>query len=156
MNAQETLFVRQLRLAHMTGKVLVLHIRSQGASTEIHRRVLRLVSSHLSRQHKVNIHCYSADWEIYMAWAKTFPNLTIGMTTLTTKLPDFLKLGRLIPLTQLAVETDSPYLSPAPYGVNLPQLVHHQAQTLAEVRNLPLFMILEETYRNVRRFFLKM
>ena len=156
MTAQETVFVRQLRLAHMTGKVLVLHIRSQGASTEIHRRVLRLVSSHLSRQHKVYIHCYSADWDIYMAWTKTFPNLMIGVTTLTTKLPDFLKLGRLIPLTQLAVETDSPYLPPFPYGVNLPQLVHHQAQTLAEVRNLPLSMILEETYRNVRRFFLRM
>ena len=48
MTAQETLFVRQLRLALMTGKVLVLHICSQGASEEIHRRVLRLVSSHLS------------------------------------------------------------------------------------------------------------
>ena len=91
-----------------------------------------------------------------MAWAKTFPNLMIRVTTLTTKLPDFLKLGRLIPLTQLAVERDSPYLPPVPYRVNLPQLVHHQAQTLAEVRNLPLSMILEETYRNVRRFFLRM
>ena len=80
----------------------------------------------------------------------------IGVTTLTTKLPDFLKLGRLIPLSKLAVETDSPYLPPVPYGVNLPQLVHHQAQTLAEVRNLPLCLVLEETCRNVQKFFLGM
>ena len=43
--------------------------------------MLRLVSSDLSQQHMVYINCYSADWEIYMALAKTFPNLVIGVTT---------------------------------------------------------------------------
>ena len=156
MPAQEILFVRQLRLAQITGKAIVLHIRGQGKSTEIHQRVLGLVSRHLSRRHRIYIHCYSADWDTFVAWSKAFPNLMIGVTTLTTKLPDFLKLGRLIPLSKLAVETDSPYLPPVPYGVNLPQLVHHQAQTLAEVRNLPLCLILEETCRNVHKFFFEM
>ena len=156
MPHQETLFVRQLQLAQVRRKVLVLHIRSQGTSMKIHIRMLRLVSSHLSWQHKVYIYCYSANWEIYMAWVKTFLNLMIRVTTLKTKFPDSLKLRRLIDLTQLAVEIDSPYLPPVPYGVNLPQLVHHQPQALAEMRNPSLSMILEETYRNVRRFFMGM
>ena len=61
MPAQEILFVRHLRLTQITGKAMVLHIRGQGKSTEIHQGVLGLVSRHLSRRHKIYIHCHSAD-----------------------------------------------------------------------------------------------
>ena len=132
MPAQETLFIRKLCFAQITGKALLLHIRGQGKSKEIHQRVLGLVSCYLSRQHSI------WNWDTYTAWSKAFPNLMIAVITMMAKLPDFLKLGRLIPLLKLAVKTNSPYLPTVSYEVNLPQLVHHQARTLAEVRNLPL------------------
>ena len=62
---------------------------------------------------------------------------------------------RKLPLDRLLVETDSPYLAPAPYRGkrNEPAFVLHVAETIASVIGLPLQEIAEATSRNARALF---
>lgn len=64
-------------------------------------------------------------------------------------------VAREIPLDQLLVETDSPYLAPQTHRGrrNEPAYVAEVAQTLANVRDLPATQVAETTSANFRRFF---
>ena len=60
-----------------------------------------------------------------------------------------------IPLDQMFVETDSPFLAPQPYRGrrNEPAYVAEVARTVGNVRNLPATRVAEITSANFRRFF---
>ena len=59
------------------------------------------------------------------------------------------------PLDRLLVETDSPYLAPAPYRgkPNEPAYVHFVAEEIARLRDLPLQAVAEATTENFTRLF---
>lgn len=60
-----------------------------------------------------------------------------------------------LPGNRLVIETDSPYLTPAPYRgkPNRPAYVRFVAQALAEVRGIPTEDCVAATTANARRFF---
>jgi TatD DNase family protein len=62
-----------------------------------------------------------------------------------------------VPLDRLLVETDSPYLSPAPFRGkrNEPARTVHTAQVLAEVRGMTPAALAELTTSNFRRLYRK-
>jgi len=61
----------------------------------------------------------------------------------------------LAPLDRLLVETDCPYLTPAPHRGkrNEPAYVRHVVQAVARVRDLPLEAVAQATTENACRFF---
>ena len=62
---------------------------------------------------------------------------------------------RLVPADRLLVETDAPYLAPAPHRGrrNEPALVRHTAERLAAVRGIPPGELIRLTGENARRVF---
>lgn len=64
-------------------------------------------------------------------------------------------VARDLPLDQLLIETDSPFLAPPPHRGrrNEPAYVAEVARTLGNVRNLPAHEVAEVTSANFRRFF---
>lgn len=60
-----------------------------------------------------------------------------------------------VPLERLLIETDSPYLAPAPHRgkVNNPSYVAHVAAQVASVKQLPLEVVAEATTRNFEQLF---
>jgi len=60
-----------------------------------------------------------------------------------------------LPLENILIETDAPFLAPQPYRGkrNEPAYVSEVAKTLANVRNLPPEEIAATTASNFRRFF---
>ena len=53
------------------------------------------------------------------------------------------------------IETDSPYLAPAPHrgDRNEPAYVRHVAERLAEVKDVPVEQVAEVTTRNARAIY---
>jgi TatD DNase family protein len=64
-------------------------------------------------------------------------------------------IAKALPLENLLIETDAPYLAPQPYRGkrNEPAYVVEVARTLASVRNLPPEEVAAATAANFRRFF---
>ena len=73
------------------------------------------------------------------------------------KSQDIRDVARDLPADRLLVETDSPYLAPAPFRGKRcePAYVMHTARKLAEVRGMSLEELAALTTGNVRRLFKK-
>jgi TatD DNase family protein len=65
------------------------------------------------------------------------------------------EVARFVPLERCLIETDSPYLAPAPHRgrVNQPAWVRHVAAKLPEVKNLSIDHVADATTRNFERLF---
>ena len=149
---QEKWFVRQIQAADKLGLPLIFHERdSQGKFLEILKR-------HLPPQRKGVVHCFSGnttDLSAYLALG-----LYIGITgiiTIKTRGANLRELVPEIPLDRLLIETDAPYLTPAPQKNktrrNEPAFVKSVLLKLAEVRQENPEELAKATTANARRIF---
>lgn len=99
------------------------------------------------------IHCFSGT----LAQARSFLELGfhISVTGILTFSKDLQKVVRDLPLENLLVETDAPYLSPAPERGkrNEPWKVKYVSQTLAELKGVSLEEVARVTVENTLRVF---
>ena len=68
---------------------------------------------------------------------------------------DLREVVKQVPLSQLLIETDSPYLAPVPHRgkSNQPCYVSHVAQCVAELRGMAVEAVEEQTRENFFRCF---
>jgi TatD DNase family protein len=131
--AQERSFRWHIGLAKRTGKVLQIHDR------DAHADVLRVLEEEGAPERTV-FHCYSGDaamarrcadqgWYLSFAGPLTFKNGEALREAL-----------RVVPLGQVLVETDAPYLTPVPYRgrTNASYLVPLTVRRMAEVLDVDL------------------
>ena len=87
----------------------------------------------------INIGCY-----ISISGIITFKN--------SKELPDVLSL---IPDDKLLVETDSPYLSPAPNRGknNEPSFITHTVKKIAQIKNIDQKIVIQNTTNNFKKVF---
>ncbi len=101
------------------------------------------------------LHCFSGDAAMLSAGlAAGFMVSFAGPLTFKNagSLPE---LARRVPLDRLVVETDCPYLTPAPHRGqrNEPALVRWTAERLAQLRGMPFDQLARATTDNARRLF---
>lgn len=131
--AQEVSFRAHIGLAKRLGKVLQIHDR------DAHADVLRVLEDEGAPEHVV-LHCFSGDPEMARyctdrGWYLSFAG------TLTFKNAEPLREAlRAVPLENVLVETDAPYLAPVPYRgkENSGYLVPFTVRCMADVRSLPV------------------
>jgi TatD DNase family protein len=106
---QEKWFVRQLETADELQLPLIFHERDS------HGRFLSLLQqTHTSNRTGV-VHCFSGNRKELEAYLELGYYIGItGILTIQTRGTDLRKLVRHIPLNRLLIETDAPYLTPAP------------------------------------------
>jgi TatD DNase family protein len=145
---QREFFVRQLELAKMAGRPVVIHCREAVDDT--------LAILHDFAGVRALFHCFTGTPE--EARQITAAGYFLGFAgAVTFKKSEALRqAAREVPAEQFVVETDAPYLTPEPMRkqkINEPAMVLHTAAVVAAARGMELGEIDQLTTQNVRRFF---
>ncbi|MFJ1644605.1 TatD family hydrolase [Streptomyces sp. NPDC088258] len=146
--AQERSFRAHIEIAKRHGKALVIHDR------DAHADVLRILAEEGAPERTV-FHCYSGDAEMARICADAGYYLSFaGNVTFKNaqSLRDALKIA---PSELILVETDAPFLTPAPYRgrPNAPYLIPVTLRAMAEVRGIGEDAMAEAIARNTARAF---
>ncbi|NRT57633.1 TatD family hydrolase [Sphaerotilus uruguayifluvii] len=138
-----------VRAARELGRPLVIHTRSASEDT------LRILREENAAEVGGVFHCFTETAEV--ARAALDLNFSISFSgILTFKNAAYLRdIAALVPLERCLIETDSPYLAPAPHRgkLNTPALVPFVARQLAETKGLDLETVARTTWDNASRLF---
>ena len=154
--AQQQVFVRQMEIARTAKLPVILHIRPAVDSNAAWEDAFRLLREHWQPAGLGGIfHCFTGNAEqaqraldlgffISFAGVVTFPKST-----------DIQDAARQVPLDRMLIETDSPYLAPAPHRGqrNEPAFVVETARFLAGLRGVSVEEIGAATTSNFRGLF---
>jgi TatD DNase family protein len=145
---QAEVFERMIGLARELSLPLVIHDR------DAHEEVYRILAEKAGGL-RIMMHCYSAGPDFVERFLGLGCILSIaGPVTFKNGQPHRDAVAR-IPLDRLAVETDSPFLTPHPHRGkrNEPAYVRLTAEKVAEVKGIGLEELARSTTRNTRHFF---
>jgi TatD DNase family protein len=149
---QRAVFVRQLEIARAAALPIVIHTREAWADT------IGLLRAEYREAPRGGIfHCFSGGpAEAEEALSLGFHLSFSGVVTFPKAL-ELKEAARLTPLDRLLVETDAPYLAPAPHRGkrNEPAFVVETARVLAELKGVSFEQIAEATTANWRRLCLQ-
>ena len=142
---QIELFENQLKLAEKYNKPVVVHSREATQDT------IDILGKY---NITVYIHCFSGSKETADIYVKRGYYIGVGgvLTFKNAKIKDVIKD---IPLENLLLETDAPYLAPTPYrgNPNEPAYLLETAKFLAEVKEERLENIEQKILENSRKIF---
>jgi len=130
---QEHWFIAQLAVADELGLPIIFHERDSGG------RLLELLKKNPNSERKGVVHCFSGNRQELAQYLEMGFYIGItGILTLKDRGAGLRELSRSIPPDRLVVETDAPYLTPAPEKNhtrrNEPAFVRSVLFRLAEVR----------------------
>lgn len=125
---QEESFRAHIDIAKRTGKTLVIHDR------DAHDDVVRVLLSHGAPQ-RVVFHCFSGGTDLARTCAEHGWYASFAGTLTFNNAVEIRAAAAALPPELLLVETDAPFLTPAPHRgrPNAPYLVPLTVRTLAEV-----------------------
>lgn len=142
---QIEVFERQIELALEVNKPLMIHCR------DAHKDMIQVLKKHKTQagdKLRGNIHFFSGTWEE----AKEYFNLnfSISFTGVITFTNDYDEIIKKSPLDKIMVETDAPYVAPAPFRGkrNEPLYVKYVVQRIAEIKGAPFEEIKKATTQN--------
>jgi TatD DNase family protein len=147
-DVQREVFDRQLEIATLAGKPIVIHTREAWEDT---------MAQITSLPHGGIMHCFTGDEsQARQALALGF-HLSFGGVLTFPKAESVREAARITPDDRLLVETDCPYLAPVPHRGkrNEPAFVVETARRLAVERGTTIDAIAEVTSRNFRSLCLR-
>lgn len=145
---QKSYFREQIRIAKRNSLPVIVHNRESDAD------VLGILEDEQDGTLRGVLHCFSGDTTILER------ALGIGMHVsftgnITFKRSTLDDVVRAVPADRFMIETDSPFMTPAPHRGkrNEPTHVRLIAQKLAEIRGMTLDEIIDTTTMTAKRFF---
>ncbi len=150
-DAQETLFRRQIAIARTYGLPIVIHTREARDDT------LRVLAD-AARGLTIVMHAFSGDWTYAEGCLELGAYLSFAGPVTFPKAVDLHDVARRAPIDRILIETDCPYLSPAPFRGkrNEPARVRVIAERIAELRGVSLDELAQATWENAHRAFPKL
>ncbi len=148
-DVQRAVFDRQLEIAALAAKPIVIHTREAWDHTMAHVTAL---------PHGGILHCFTGDeTQARQALAVGF-HLSFGGVLTFPKAESVREAARITPDDRLLVETDCPYLAPVPHRGkrNEPAFVVETARRLAQVRGTTTEAIAAVTTRNFQGLCLRL
>jgi TatD DNase family protein len=146
---QRRVFAQFICLAEETGLPLVVHERDAASEA------VELLRSEGGGKIRGVIHCFTGDYDAACAYLDLGFYLSFtGIITFKNAEPLREVVGR-VPLDNMFVETDSPYLTPVPHRGkrNEPAYVRFVAATIASIKGLNIEEVARVTTNNVRALF---
>lgn len=149
---QEKVFEEQIQLAQEYSLPLMLHVRDS------YQKTLSILSKYFKTggvEYRGNAHFFVGSQEEAQAFLDL--GFSISFTGVITFVPAYADLVRFVPLERMFAETDSPYVSPAPFRgkKNTPVHVIEIYKKIAEIKQVPLEVVRETLYRNACKYWLK-
>ncbi|MFF7330838.1 TatD family hydrolase [Streptomyces sp. NPDC008150] len=146
--AQERSFRAHVEIAKRHGKALVIHDR------DAHEDVLRVLEEEGAPERTV-FHCYSGDAEMARICARKGYFMSFAGTVTFKNAQNLRDALAVAPLELVLVETDAPFLTPAPYRgrPNAPYLVPVTVRAMAAVRGIHEDALAEALSANTARAF---
>lgn len=146
---QQAFFARQIEIAREAKKPLIVHTRDAREDT------LNILKSEKAEEVGAVLHCFTENWEMARKALDQGYYLSFSGIITFNSAHELRDIVKKTPLDRLLIETDSPYLSPAPYRgeINFPGRVLEVAKMVAAQKKLPLEAIGEVTRENFNRLF---
>ncbi len=146
---QKELFKNQIKLANQYKKPFIVHMRD--ATSDTYEIIKNTKNNDISGV----MHCYSASKESMQQFIDLgmYISLAGPVTFKNAKIPK--EVAKEIPLDKLLVETDCPYLSPAPFRgkVNEPKNVLYIAEEISKIKEISFGELSNQTYKNTCKLF---
>ncbi|MFZ6813444.1 TatD family hydrolase [Undibacterium sp. Rencai35W] len=145
---QRERFRQHIRASRLSRKPLIIHTR---AASEDTIRIMQEEGAGTDQGGVAGVmHCFTESLEVAeAAIAMGFYISFSGILTFKSA-RDLQAVARALPLERILIETDSPYLAPAPHRgkMNEPGFVRHVGEFLADLKGIPLKQVQEVTSSN--------
>lgn len=148
VDKQQDIFIKQIKLANKLGLPIVVHDR------DAHKDCFDILKEY-NKGSKVLFHCFSGSPEFALECVKEGWLIALGGVVTFKNAVKPKEVAQAVPLSNLVLETDSPYLTPVPYRgkENQPAYVKYVAEEIAKLRGVETDEIIEKTTRNAEEFF---
>ncbi len=145
---QKEYFIAQIELANELHLPIIVHARdADGDTFDILRKYKPLYGCVL--------HCFSGSVELMKEYVKMgfYIGIDGPVTYKNSVTPK--EVARLVPLENMLIETDSPYLPPVPHRgeLNYPYYLKYVIEKISEIRGIVSREIEYTTYNNGRKLF---
>lgn len=149
---QKEIFINQIKMSIKYDIPLMLHVRDS------YRETLEILYENFKgvvKEYKGNVHFFAGTIEE----AKAFLDLgfSISFTGVITFVKSYEDLVRFVPIEKMFAETDSPYVSPAPFRgqKNNPNNVIEIYKKMAEIKNIDINDVVDTFYNNAKKHWIK-
>ena len=146
---QRDRFRLHIHAAKELKKPLIIHTR------EAKQDVIKILKEEGADAVGGVMHCFVDDWET--AQAAMDLNFMISFSGIVTfkNAKELQEVAKQVPLEQMLVETDSPYLAPMPHRgkTNQPAYVRHVAEFIAGLKGLDYEHVAKHTTSNYHKIF---
>jgi len=140
---QKDVFRKVLRLAKKIKKPVIIHSR------KAEEDAIEILEE--EKQEKVIMHCFSAKKGLVKRGVEN--GYFFSIPPIITRLHHFQNLVKIVPLTQILTETDSPYLSPVAGETNEPANVSVTVKKIAEIKEISEEEVAEQIWKNAEKVF---
>lgn len=145
---QKEVFIKQIKLANELKLPIIVHDR------EAHKDTYDILKEY-NKGSDVVMHCFSGSVEFARECVKLGMYIALGGVVTFKNAIKMKEVAKDIPIENLLVETDSPYLTPVPYRgkENQPTYVRFAAEEIAKLRETSYEEIAEATTANAEKIF---
>lgn len=146
---QKKWFERQLALAHETKLPVIIHSRDAAKDT------LDILKEWQKQKTKGVIHCFAYTKEIAREYLDMDYYFGIGGVLTFKNARRLLEVAEYLPLENILLETDCPYLAPKPYRGkrNQSAYIDFMAEKLAQIKGIAKEKVLVQTLQNGLDFY---
>lgn len=145
---QKYWFIRQLKLARKLNLPVVIHSREAAEDT------LEIMKEHAAGL-KAIIHCFSYSKELAREYVKMGYYIGVGGVVTFKNARKLKETVEEIPLSNIVLETDCPYLAPEPYRGkrNNSLYIKYVAEEIARLKNTDYDTVVSQTEINARKLY---
>ena len=144
---QKEVFRKQLKIAEELNLPVLIHDRNA------HEDTFEIIQEFNLKD--VVFHCFSGDVEFAQKCIEKGYYIAIGGVVTFKNAKDLKEVAKIVPLDKLLLETDAPYLAPVPYRgkLNTPAYLKYIAEEIANLREIDVELVKEQTTLNAKRIF---
>jgi len=146
---QRDRFRTHIAAARASGKPLIIHPREAAADT------IRIMQEEGARDAGGVMHCFTESWEVAAAAIGLGFYISFSGIVTFKNAKAIKEVATKVPLENMLVETDSPYLAPVPYRgkTNQPGYVKHVAEEIARLKGISFEHVCAQTTDNFNQLF---